>query len=80
MSLDIWFNADISNRLVALAQSNSRAMNWARQFGANPRDVAIAQAAYQAALADVGVSFGLARAELVVILKEDLKLWTNREP
>ena len=68
MGLDIYFDDDIINRLVALTLANLRAMVWARQFGANRRDIAIARTAYQAALADVGVSFGLERPDVLKAL------------
>jgi len=75
MGFDIYFDSDVINRLAALALANNRAMSWARQLGANPRDVAIARAAYQAALADIGVSFGLHRIELLIIFdKENFSL------
>ena len=69
MSSGIHFDEDVSNHLFALGRSWGRAMAWARAFGADSRDIAIAEAAYQAALADVGASFGLQRAELVMIFK-----------
>ena len=69
MSLGIHFTEDIASRLAALALANARAMEWARQFGADRRDIAIAEAAYQAALADTGVSFGLERPELLVVFR-----------
>ena len=80
MSLNIYFNDDITGRLAALVLANARAMEWARQFGADPQDVAIVEAAYQAALADVGVSFGLARSELLIIFaRKEVKGRENHE-
>lgn len=67
MALDIYFADDVADRLLALAQANERALAQAQEFGANPRLIALARSAYQGALADVGVSFGLARTEWVVI-------------
>jgi len=69
MSLDIYFSEDVAARLLALAQSNERTLQLAADLGANPRGIALVRAAYQGALCDVGVSFGLARTELVVIMK-----------
>lgn len=78
MSLGIHFTEDIAGRLAALARANARAMEWARQFGADPRDVAIVEAAYQAALGDVGVGFGLARPALLTILGKEVTSYACR--
>jgi len=61
---DSFFPEDVSDRVTALTISNNRAMSWAVEFGANKRDVDIARAAYQAALLDMAVAFGLHRSVL----------------
>jgi len=69
MGLDIFFGQDVEDHVAALALANARAMAWAKEWGASARDVAIAKAAYEAALLDVGVSFGLHRRAMVIIFQ-----------
>jgi hypothetical protein len=70
----LYIPSDIIGVVTALALANARAMGWAREWGADRRDVAIARTAYQAALADVAVAFGLARTEVLVILGDCAKI------
>jgi len=62
MSFDIFFNEDVARTLLALSQANARAMILAKRYGADDRFIAIAEAAYQAALDDIAAAFGLSPA------------------
>jgi hypothetical protein len=68
VSLAIFFIEDVGDRLTALAQANDRALALALRFGADPELARLAWEVYTGALADVGVSFGLRRADLVLHL------------
>lgn len=71
MSLDIYFQDDIADRLEALRQSNERLLTLAEDLGADVRDIALIRAAIMDTLDAVGLSFGLHRqgADFAAILE-----------
>lgn len=73
MSLDIYFSENIARTLLALSQANTRAMGLARRYGTDERLIAIAETAYQAALDDVGASFGLQQTEALTVIESKVR-------
>jgi hypothetical protein len=68
MGLDVFFPENIARTLLALSQANARAVTLARRYGASDRIVSIAADAYQAALDDVAMAFGLQWPEILMIV------------
>jgi hypothetical protein len=69
MSVDVYFPENIARVTAALSEANRRDMALARSYGANAQLIEAAEAAYQAALADLNAAFGLQRPELLMVLE-----------
>lgn len=59
MSLDIWFEEDLSRAITSLSAANRKASVLALARGADWQRIVEDHAVYQSALEDVSLSFGL---------------------